>query len=103
MGMAVILVMWPGPIEQTSVPASYGISIWNLSSIGTVVLEKKMFENVIGILLAHSWAFHSGELKCRTGIQHLKKITKLEMCQGDTDAPLLQICISSKTKSKMTF
>ena len=48
MGMAAILVMWPGPFEQTFVPASKGVSIWNLSLIGPVVSEEKMFENVDG-------------------------------------------------------
>ena len=46
MGVAAILVMWPGPFEQTFVPPSLGVSIWNLSSIGPVVSEEKMFENV---------------------------------------------------------
>ena len=46
MGMAAILVMWPGPFEQTSVPPTQGGSIWNLSSIGPVISEEKMFENV---------------------------------------------------------
>ena len=46
MGMAAILVMWPGPFEQTFVPPSQGGSIWNLASIGPVVSERKMFENV---------------------------------------------------------
>ena len=45
-GMAAILVMWPGPFEQTFVPPSQGGSIWNLASIGPVVSEEKMFENV---------------------------------------------------------
>ena len=48
MGMAAILVMWPGPYEQTCDPPSKGVSIWNLSSIGPVVSEEKMFENVDG-------------------------------------------------------
>ena len=77
MGMAAILVMWPGTFEQTFVPPSLGVSIWNLSSIGPVVSEEKMFENVdrrtddgrttdpgvTGILIAHLGAFGSGELK----------------------------------------
>ena len=46
MGVAAILVMWPGPFEQTFVPASLGVSIWNLSLIGPGVSEEKMFENV---------------------------------------------------------
>ena len=46
MGMAAILVMWPEPFEQTFVPPSQGGSIWNLASIGPVVSEEKMFENV---------------------------------------------------------
>ena len=46
MGMAAILVMWPGPFEQTFVPPSQESSIWNLASIGPVVSEGKMFENV---------------------------------------------------------
>ena len=48
MGVAAILVMWPGPFEQTFFPASEGVSIWNLSLIGPVVSEEKMFENVDG-------------------------------------------------------
>ena len=77
MGVAAILVMWPRPFEQTFVPPSLWVSIWNMSSIGPVVSEEKMFENVdgrrtdgrtaddgvTGILLAHQWAFGSGELK----------------------------------------
>ena len=70
MGMGVILVMWSGPFEQTLTPGSYGVSTWNLSSIGPVVSEEKMFENVDGqkdawvtcILIAHLRAFGSGEL-----------------------------------------
>ena len=46
MGMAAILVMCPGPFEQTFVPSSHGSSIWNLTSISPVVSEEKMFENV---------------------------------------------------------
>ena len=46
MGMAAILVMWPGPLEQTFIPPSQGGPIWNLASIGPVVSKEKMFENV---------------------------------------------------------
>ena len=45
MGMAVILVMWPRPREQTFVPPSHWGSIWNLALIGPAVLKKKIFEN----------------------------------------------------------
>ena len=48
MGVAAILVMWPGPFEQTFVPASQGVSIWNLNFVGPVVSEEKMFEIVDG-------------------------------------------------------
>ena len=44
MGIAAILVIWPGLFEQTFVPPSYGDSIWNLASIGPVVSEEKMFK-----------------------------------------------------------
>ena len=44
MGMVAILVMWPGPFEQTFVPLSHGYSIWNLASISPVVSEEKMFK-----------------------------------------------------------
>ena len=44
-GMVAILVRWPGPFEHTFLPPSQGGSIWNLASIGPVVLEK-MFEKV---------------------------------------------------------
>ena len=45
MGVAAILVMWPRPRKQTSVPPTHGGSTWNLASIGPAVLEKKIFEN----------------------------------------------------------
>ena len=45
MGMVAILVRWPRPREQTFVLSSHWGSIWNLDSIGPVVLEKKIFEN----------------------------------------------------------
>ena len=44
MGMANILVVWPGPFEQTFVPPSHGNSLWNLASLCPVVSEKKMFK-----------------------------------------------------------
>ena len=74
MGLAAILVMWPGPFEQTFVPPSKGVSIWNLGSIGPVVSELKKRRclkmltdaGVIVILLAHIEAFGSGGLKMRT-------------------------------------
>ena len=49
MGMVAILVMWPGPFEQTFIPgpfeqtfipSSHGGSIWNLTLIGPVVSEE---------------------------------------------------------------
>ena len=46
MGLAAILVMWPGLFEQTFVPPSQGGSTWNKTAIGPVVSEEKMFENV---------------------------------------------------------
>ena len=47
MGVAAILVMWPGPFEQTFIPASLEVSIWNLNQIGPVV-SGEMFEIVDG-------------------------------------------------------
>ena len=43
-GMAAILVMWPGSFEQTFVPPSHGGSIWNLTLIGQAVSEEKLFK-----------------------------------------------------------
>ena len=48
MGMAAILVMWPGLFEQTFVPPSHGGSIWNLTLIGQAVSEEKMFKETDG-------------------------------------------------------
>ena len=42
--MAAILVMWPGPFEQTFVPLSHAGSMWNLTLIGQAVSEEKMFK-----------------------------------------------------------
>ena len=44
MGMVAILVMWPGPFEHTFVPPSHRSSIWNMTFIGPVVSEEKMFK-----------------------------------------------------------
>ena len=46
MGMAAILVMWPGWFEQTFVPPSQGGSTWHLIKIGLVVIEKMKFKNI---------------------------------------------------------
>ena len=46
MGMVAILVIWPGPVEQTFILLSHGSSTWNLSSIGLEVSKEKKFENV---------------------------------------------------------
>ena len=73
MGMEAILVMWPGPFEQTYVPQSHRSSIWNLTLTGPVVSEEKMFkkcgwqqttptEAYLSYKLT-KWAFGSGELK----------------------------------------
>ena len=44
MGIVAILVMWPGPFEQTFVSPSHRSSIWNLTLISPLVLEEKMFK-----------------------------------------------------------
>ena len=89
MGMVASLVMWPGPFEQTFVPPSQGGSIWTLALIGSVVSEKKMFENVdiqhthIHIRTTETYLYYkltnepkgSGELKLLVGvIIHYKRI-----------------------------
>ena len=70
MGMAAILVMWPGPFEQLFVPPTPGGYIWNLDTTGPVVSEEKSFEIVDGRMttepaytISSPWAFGSGELK----------------------------------------
>ena len=71
MGMVAILVMWPGAFEQTFVPAPHRSSIRNLTLIGSVVSDEKMFkecgrwrpmEAYLSYKLTKS-AFGSGELK----------------------------------------
>ena len=44
MGMAAILVMWPGPFEQAFISPSQGGSTLNLASIGLVIIEEKKFK-----------------------------------------------------------
>ena len=48
MGVAAMLVMWPGPFEQFFLPPSSGGHIWNLGTIGPAVSEEKLFEIVDG-------------------------------------------------------
>ena len=45
-GMVAILVMWPGPFEQTFIPLSHWSSISNLTDLIGPVVSKEMFENV---------------------------------------------------------
>ena len=44
MGVAAILIMWPGLFEQTFVPPSHGGSIWTLTLIGPTVFEEKILK-----------------------------------------------------------
>ena len=44
MGMAAILVMWPGQFEQTFLTPPHGGSIWNLTLIGPVISEEMFKE-----------------------------------------------------------
>ena len=47
MGMAAILVMCPKYIEQTFVPSMHECTTFYLAMIDLVVLEKRMFENMV--------------------------------------------------------
>ena len=46
MGKVAILVMWPAPFNKFLLPHPKEAPLWNLASIGPVVSEEKMFENV---------------------------------------------------------
>ena len=46
MGMAAILVKWPGSFEQAFTPPFQGDCTWNLASISLVVIEEKNFKNI---------------------------------------------------------
>ena len=45
MGMAAILVMWPGQLIQIFIPPSQGCSMWSLTLNGQAVSKKKMSEH----------------------------------------------------------
>ena len=75
MGVVAILVMWPGPFEQTfcsPILRSLHIKIWvqlaqwfqRRICLKMLMDERRWTDaGVIGILLAHPWAISSGELK----------------------------------------
>ena len=87
MGMAAILVMWPGLFEQTFVPPSHGDFIWNLASIGPVVSEEKMFKEC-GRLTDRrrmTEAYLSYKL---TNEPSLGELTKIELGQYRTTRPI---------------
>ena len=46
MGMAAILVMWPGPFEQTFVPLSRKSSIWNFTLRAQWFLRRRCLKSV---------------------------------------------------------
>ena len=86
-GMAAILVMWPGPFISTFVPPSYGCSKWSLALIGQAVSEKKIFEIVddgrrrtdAGPWPSYKltlWAFGSGELTTEATSRHDHSLLK---------------------------
>ena len=68
MGMAAIIVMWPGPFEQFFVPPTHWGYIWNLVTIGPTVSEEKSFETsswadiifVIKVQVTLKWNITSG-------------------------------------------
>ena len=92
MGVVAILVKWPRPHEQTSVPPTHGGSTWNLALIGQAVLEK-IFENggwwTDGWTTSHCYTINSGELK--------KTITTHPAPAASTAGPCPTICTSSRT------
>ena len=61
MGMVAILVMSPGPFEQTFVPPSHRSYMWNLTLTGPVVSEQKMFKEC-GRRRTNDRGLRSGEL-----------------------------------------
>ena len=46
MCMVAILVMWRGPFEQDFIPPFQWGAIWNLVSIGLVVIQEKTIKNI---------------------------------------------------------
>ena len=73
MDMAAILIMWAGPFELTLVPPSHRSLKWNLTLIGPVVSEEKMFKRcgrrrMTKAYLSYNltkWAWGSGEVKTK--------------------------------------
>ena len=47
-GMAAMLIMWPGLFEQLYFPKALVVYIWNLVTISLAVSEEKLFESVDG-------------------------------------------------------
>ena len=71
MGMAAILVMWPGQFEQTFVTLSHRSSIWNLTLTGPMVSEENILKSV-----DDGWR--------RTMEAYLSyKLTKRAFCSGE--------------------
>ena len=97
MRVAAILVMWLGPFENFSLPPTSEGYIWNLVSIGLVVLEEKSFEIVDGRRrrttepshpISSPGAFGSGELKTR---QSLKVMNAPAICNCDLDLASIRL------------
>ena len=96
MGMATILVVWPGRFEQLFVPPTPGGYIWNLVTIGLVVSEEKSFEIIDGrrrrtkpaYYISSPGAFGSGELKINTAKSTERIVSEID--QG----PVVQSIVS---------
>ena len=110
MGMAAILVMWPGPFEHTFIPPSHGHSIRNLILIGPVVSEemfKEWRQQTTGELKSGHHFLHyksMGETFCSQG-----RITPNWMIRSGPNSNLFEfLCLSSlpasltKIQSKVT-
>ena len=113
MGMAAILVMWPGPFEQILVPLIPGGYIWNLVTIGPVVSEEKSFEIVDGrrtttddgrrrttepvYTISSPGAFGSGELKSRSRLKIECRVgLSSSICMHDPSFMALAFIVSEK-------
>ena len=93
MGMVAILVMWPGPFEQIFVPPSHRSSIWNLTLIGPVVSEEKMFRRV--------WTTTDDDNVRRTTEAYLSyKLTKSAFGSGELKS-VMYVLTYEQDKSNM--
>ena len=85
MGMAAILVIWPGPFEQTFVPPSHGGFIWNLTLRRTCLKSVDDVRRTTKAYLSYKLTKWAKNEKCSVIYRHILLQTDVRVSHARVD------------------